>query len=197
MALSRAEEADLTRRAKAGEAEAARLLVAAVTPFVWRVTNALCLRYPMLDPMESVSLGLEAVARCLEHFDPATGKRWMTYAGAAAKNACWRAVRDARTRARHFPLALPPTEDPDPDAIPREQLPETTPLIDLVRDALSRLDPLSRKVVEATFGIDHPRWRVHRISRHYGISCARVRRKLAEALETLRKCSGIQLEERA
>ncbi len=97
--LSREEEAELLRRAKAGDREAIEKLVKHNLRFVVRIAKQYDgLGVPLLDLIDEGNLGL---MRAIERFDPSKGVRFLTYAIWWIRQAILRAIQ---SQSRNVPI---------------------------------------------------------------------------------------------
>jgi RNA polymerase primary sigma factor len=197
--LTREQEYELATRARSGESKARRLLVNHNVAFVL----SMCRRYAgkgcRLDDL--VQEGMIGLLKAVEHFDPAKGNRFSTYASWWIRAYVQKYLRDMRATVkpivaqpgaerwalpRDFSLDTPIGDDDDTTYLDRLEDNAAGPESDFirsehskeVRDALQkvkkRIGGLGWDIVEQRLEEDQPRT-LEEIGKDWGLSRERVR----------------------
>jgi RNA polymerase sigma factor (sigma-70 family) len=122
--------------------------------------------------------------RAIRGYDVGRGTRFSTYAWPIIARQVWRTIREEERRRRAPPL--PWAEPPDPEAFALAAW-QADAIGAALESALGHLDPRSRDVIIAAYGLDgQGASSLAAIGRHYGISRERVRQLRNDGLFLLR-----------
>lgn len=191
--------------ARAGDREATAALVASVTPFVIQQA-AKYSEFTHLDTDDLIQAGLVGVVRAIDSHKPG-GAPWKVYAMRSGVNEIARLIDREDRYQRRFavPTTAPCTNrsldirgaegdggtytiDP-PAPVPGPLHPERTSQgwdVVRVRNALSRLDPVSAELVRLVHGIDRETKKPNDAAKTIGVGGWAAKRLLRQALATLR-----------
>lgn len=197
--LSREEEAQLARRARAGDIAARQRLVSANLRFVVSVAR----RYrhsgvPLADLVNEGNLGL---LRAAERFDESHGVRFVSYAIWWIRQGMMRAIaRDAELNGEHGVRRLSLDEPmnggrttalqelvPDRGSEAPEERVLRTGMRDAVDSSLTDLPEREQMVLRLYYGLDGtPPYTLEEVGEHLGVTRERARQMKERALARLR-----------
>lgn len=175
--IDRQHEADLIRRAKAGDDSAASELLQMHHGFITNRAMLWNLGLPHADAMQEARIGF---LKAIKGFDPALGFRLTTYAGRAIRFALRTPVASSRRWASRnitSPAMLYDAEVGDSDFADDR---------DDIHAKLRGLSPQHRRVLRMRFGIGCRRLTLDEVGKKIGLTKERVRQIQNRALGILR-----------
>jgi len=183
--LTREEEAETARQARAGDQAAADLLVESNLRFVLKVVFRFW--YPGLPLMDLIAEGCRGVIVAVQTFDPEKGFRFLSYAEPAIRHRVHEAIR-LHYRHQHYSLDEP-AYDEGKETTLKDLLASDDPGADVsayglqVRRMLAELDDRARVIIVLRFWHDLT---LEEIGLQLGLERERIRQIEARSLRKMR-----------